>query len=147
MKSILIYQITLFFIFFSSSVLSQNTNLAKFKSEALQLMNSGRYGEAIDVLNKLVSANPNSGEGFNLRGTCYEKRGNYEYAVYDYRTAKKIKPNDDEIASNLIRATSDWYKLLYNKIEGHKREIAINPNAAKNYLDIGKCYKNLRELE
>jgi|WetSurMetagenome_2_1015567.scaffolds.fasta_scaffold07075_2 tetratricopeptide (TPR) repeat protein len=143
MKLIHIYLITLNFIFLSPALLSQNTNPTKFKSEALQLMNSGRYGEAIDVLNKFVSANPNSAEGFNLRGNCYEKRGNYEYAVYDYRTAKKINPNDDEITSNLTRATSDWYKLIYNKIEGHKREIAINPNTAKNYLEIGKCYKNL----
>jgi tetratricopeptide (TPR) repeat protein len=129
--------------FLSISLFSQNFNSANYKSEALQLMSSGRYGEAIDVLNKYVSANPNSADGFNLRGICYEKRGNYEYAVYDFRTAKKIKPNDDEISSNLNRTTSDWYKLLYNKIEGHKREIAINPSIAKNYLEIGKSYKNL----
>ena len=129
--------------FFSQSLFSQNNPSSNFKTEALQLISSGRYGEAIDILNKYVSANPNSADGFNLRGMCYEKRGNYEYAVYDFRTAKKIKPNDDEISSNLNRTTSDWYKILYNKIEGHKREIAINPNIAKNYLEIGKCYKNL----
>ena len=104
-----------------------------------------RYGEAIDQLNKYVSANPNIADGFNLRGTCYEKRGNYEYAVYDFRTAKKLKPSDDEIVSNLNRTTTNWYKLLYNKIEGHKRESAINSKIAKNYLEIGKCYKNLGE--
>jgi tetratricopeptide (TPR) repeat protein len=108
-------------------------------------MNAGRYGEAIDLLNKYVSANPNSSEGFNLRGICNEKRGDYENAVYDFRTAKKLKPEDDEITSNLNRTTSNWYKLLYNKIEGYKREIAINPSIAKNYLEIGKCYKNLGE--
>lgn len=138
------YQLLLLCLtFFAAYLFPQDNNSLKFKSEALQLINSGRYGEAIDVLNKFVSGNPNSADGFNLRGTCYEKRGNYEYAVYDFRTAKKLKPNDDEISSNLNRATSDWYKLLYNKIEGHKREIAINPNIAKNYLEIGKCYKNL----
>ncbi|MBK7629785.1 MAG: tetratricopeptide repeat protein [Ignavibacteriales bacterium] len=130
-------------IYFSPTLFPQNNTSVKFKTEAVELINSGRYGEAIDILNKYVSANPNSAYGFNLRGMCYEKRGNYEYAVYDYRTAKKINPTDDEISSNLNRATSDWYKLLYNKIEGHKREIAINPNIAKNYLEIGKCYKNL----
>jgi len=129
--------------FFSTSLFSQINNSTNFKAEALQLISSGRYGEAIDILNKYISANPNSADGFNLRGMCYEKRGNYESAVYDFRTAKKLKPNDDEIISNLNRTTSDWYKLLFNKIEGHKREIAINPNIAKNYLEIGKCYKNL----
>jgi len=136
---LLILNLTLF----STSLFSQNVNSSNYKAEALQLISSGRYGEAIDVLNKYVSASPNSAEGFNLRGVCYEKRGNYEYAVYDFRTAKKLKPNDDEISSNLNRTTSDWYKILYNKIEGHKREIAINSNIAKNYLEIGKCYKNL----
>ncbi len=136
---LLILNLTLF----STPLFSQNNNSSNYKAEALQLISVGRYGEAIDLLNKYVSENPNSAEGFNLRGVCYEKRGNYEYAVYDFRTAKKLKPNDDEISSNLNRTTSDWYKLLYNKIEGHKREIAINSNAAKNYLEIGKCYKNL----
>ncbi len=136
---LLILNLTLF----STSLFSQNNLSLKYKAEALQLISVGRYGEAIDVLNKYVSENPSAADGFNLRGMCYEKRGNYEYAVYDFRTAKKLKPNDDEISSNLNRTTSDWYKLLYNKIEGHKREIAINSNIAKNYLEVGKCYKNL----
>lgn len=143
MKLFFCHLLFLNLIYFSANLFPQNSNPTSLKTEALQLINSGRYGEAIDILNKYVSADPNSADGFNLRGMCYEKRGNYEYAIYDYRTAKKINPNDDEISSNLNRATSDWYKLLYNKIEGHKREIAINPNIAKNYLEIGKCYKNL----
>ncbi|HEX7357780.1 MAG TPA: tetratricopeptide repeat protein [Ignavibacteriaceae bacterium] len=141
---LLFYPLLLIIFFsFNSASLPQNLNSAKIKSEALQLISAGRYGEAIDLLNKYVSANPNSAEGFNLRGTCYEKRGNYEYAVYDYRTAKKLKPNDEEITSNLNRTISVWYKILYNQIEGYKREIAINPSIAQNYLEIGKCYKNL----
>ena len=145
MKVIFYHYLILQFLALSTTLLSQDTNSSNLKSEAIQLMNVGRYGEAIDLLNKYVSSNPNSSEGFNLRGICNEKRGNYEYAVYDYRTAKKLKPQDDEITSNLNRTTSNWYKLLYNKIEGYKREIAINPSIAKNYLEIGKCYKNLGE--
>ena len=143
MKLYFYHYLILQFLVLGTSLFSQNSTSANLKSEALQLMEVGRYGEAIDLLNKYVSANPNSSEGFNLRGICNEKRGNYEYAVYDFRTAKKLKPTDDEITSNLNRTTSNWYKILYNKIEGHKREIAINPNIAKNYLEIGKCYKNL----
>lgn len=134
----------LHFIFLNLPGYTQD-NSAILRSEALKLMKDERFGEAIDQWNKYISANPNSSEGFNLRGVCYENRSNYEYAVYDYRTARKLKPGDDEIRSNLNRATSNWYKLLYNKIEGHKREIAINPGIPKNYLEIGKCYKNLGE--
>jgi tetratricopeptide (TPR) repeat protein len=125
--------------------LPQNSSSIRLKNGAMVLMNSGRYGEAIDQWNKYIAENPQSADAFNFRGFCYEKRGNYEFAIYDYRTAKKLAPSDKEIISNLNRCTNDWYKLLYNQIEGYKREIAINPNLAKNYLEIGKCYKNLGE--
>jgi len=143
MKSFYSRQLFLLIFLINPFIFPQSQNPEKFKSEALQLMDYGRYGEAIDQLNKYVSAVPTSAEGFNLRGVCYEKRGNYEYAVYDFRTAKKLKPDDKEINSNLNRTISSWYKILYNKIEGHKREIAIDPNSAKNYLEIGKCFKHL----
>jgi Flp pilus assembly protein TadD len=138
-----VYHLLFFQILFLIPNTFSQVNSINLKAEALKLMKDERYGEAIDQWNKYVSANPTYAEGFNLRGICYEKRGNYEYAVYDFRTARKLKSSDDEIISNLNRATSNWYKLLYNKIEGHKREIAINPAIAKNYLEIGKCYKNL----
>lgn len=143
------FNLLLIFILFSSHnyILSQSSTSSQFKNEALSLMNSGRYGEAIDIWNKFISDNPNRADGYNYRGFCYEKRGNYEFAIYDYRTAKKLSPNDPEIISNLNRSTNNWYKLLYNKIEGYKREIAINPSTAINYLEIGKCYKNLGEWE
>ena len=133
-------------LFFPNNcILSQSSTSVRLKNEALSLMNNGRYGEAIDLWNKYVSENPHIADGFNFRGFCYEKRSSYEFAIYDYRTAKKLDPNNKEIISNLNRCTNDWYKLLYNQIEGYKREIAINPNIAVNYLEIGKCYKNLGE--
>jgi Flp pilus assembly protein TadD len=143
----LTFNVLLFLVFFFSNnyILSQNSTSIRLKNEAIALMNNGRYGEAIDQWNKYISENPSLAEGYNFRGFCYEKRGNYEFAIYDYRTAKKLEPNNKEIISNLNRCTNDWYKLLYNQIEGYKREIAINSNIAINYLEIGKCYKNLGE--
>ena len=108
-------------------------------------MESGRYGEAIDLLNKYISAKPQQAEGYNLRGLCYERRAQYEYAVYDFRSARKLDSKNPDINSNLKRTTDTWYSILYNNIEGYRREIAINPNDPQNYLQIGKAYKNLGE--
>ena len=135
--------ILIFFIIVSPYYVQCQTNT--LKTEAQGEMKAGRYGQAIDLLNRYVSANPQEAEGYNLRGLCYEKRNQYEMAVYDFRSARKCKNNSNEINQNLARATDSWYKLLYNKIEGHKREIAINPQKALNYLEIGKSYKNLGE--
>ncbi|MGE5401495.1 MAG: tetratricopeptide repeat protein [Ignavibacteriales bacterium] len=131
------------FILAATCLSSAQSSHDALKSEALKHMQAGRFGEAIDLLNKFVSAYPHLPEGLNLRGFCFEKRGQLGEAVLDYRRALKLAPNNSEIRKNLTRAENTWYPLLYKKIEGHKREIAINPQSAVNYLEIGKCMKDL----
>ncbi len=141
-KQIIIFIILLEVLLYSLRINAQSV-VEVMKREAQQEMQVGRFGEAIDLLNRYISANPQQAEGYNLRGLCYEKRQQFEFAVYDYRSARKLEPNNKEINSNLARATDTWYSLLYNDIEGYKREIAINPKVPDNYLAIGKAYKNL----
>ncbi len=144
MLKVLKFFITLLIIAdFSTLLYAQTTPAIIIKNQAVQEMKSGRYGEAISLLNNYISARPQQPDGYNLRGLCYEKREAYELAVYDFRSARKLAPNDKQINENLSRTTQKWYTLLYNEIEGYKREIAINPNKADNYLAIGKSYKNL----
>ncbi|MCU7494204.1 MAG: tetratricopeptide repeat protein [Ignavibacteria bacterium] len=109
----------------------------------MKQIRAGSFGEAIDLLNKYVAAYPHLSDGLNLRGFCFEKRGQYGDALLDYKRALQLSPNNSEIKKNLARAENVWNALLYKKIEGHKREIAINPNNPVNYLEIGKCMKNL----
>lgn len=120
-------------------------HIQDLKSEALTHMKNGRYGEAINLLNNYISARPQLAEGYNLRGLAYEHRGQYEQAVYDFRSARKLEPENSAVKENLNRVTGVWYKLIYNEIEGYKREIAIDPSKGDNYLQIGKSYKNLGE--
>lgn len=131
-----------FFLVFSIYLYPQ-LGSESLKSEAQKQMSLGRYGEAIELINKYITANPQKADGYNIRGLCYEKRNQLEQAVYDFRNARKLAPNDKEINNNLARATQTWYDQLYLKIEGYRREIAIDPSKAVNYLEIGKCYKNL----
>ena len=132
-------------ILFSESALSlqDQSSSEKFKRDAISNMGAGRYGEAIDLLNKYISENPQVPEGYFLRGNCYEAQGQYELSVYDLRSASKLNRKNSEISKALSRVTEVWYTQLYNKIEGHKREIAVYPDRPLNYLEIGKCYKNL----
>lgn len=115
------------------------------KKQAMAHMTAGRYGEAIDLLNKYISSNPRESDGYNLRALCFEKRTEYNYAVLDFRRAIKLSPNNNEYQKNLDRVISIWYKILDKKIEGHKREIAIDPANPFNYLEIGKSYRNKEE--
>jgi tetratricopeptide (TPR) repeat protein len=136
---------TILILFVFASIIFPQHRVDDIKADALKQMQMGKYGEAIDLLNRYISAKPQNPDGYNLRGLSYEKRGLYEMAVYDFRSARKLAPKDTEINRNLARTTETWYKLLYNKIEGHKREIAIDSSVPLNYLEIGKSYKNLGE--
>lgn len=127
-----------------SAIFAQNS-IELLKVEATRHMASGRYGEAIDLLNRYIAAKPTKSDGLHLRGLSYEKRAQYEYAVFDLRQASKIDPKNAVIAKDLSRVETTWHRLLRKKIEGHKREIKINPEIPLNYLEIGKSHKHLGE--
>ena len=139
-----ILSVFLFFVF-APRVFSQAALEEGLKREAVSHMNAGRYGEAIDLLNKYISANPRIAEGYNLRALCAEKRSQYENAVLDFRRAIQLEPGNQQYKENLSRVIQVWYALLRKKIEGHEREIAINPSNPFNYLEIGKAYRNMEE--
>ena len=140
MKIIIKILILTTFVFLQSTNAQRNSS-ERFKRYAVKQMQLGKYDEAIDVLNKYIAQNPQKADGYNLRGLCYEATERYNYAVLDFRRAHALEPNDPEINKNLKRVITTWYKILNKKIEGHKRELAIDPNSAFDYLEIGKCYR------
>lgn len=106
-----------------------------------------KYGEAIDLLNKFISASPRDPEGYTLRGICFESIERYQNAVLDLRRALKLNSNYTVARTALTRTLEVWHKQLRKKIVGHKREIAIDPYNPFNYLEIGKSYRWLEEWQ
>jgi tetratricopeptide (TPR) repeat protein len=141
-------RIVIFLVIFLLPLFSnaqQRSDIGSFKRTAISHMQAGRYGEAIDQLNKYIAANPQESEGYNLRAICWEKRQQYAEARLDYRRAFALETRDankhSEYGNNLQHLISIWYPLLNKNITGYQREIAINANTASNYLEIGKAYK------
>lgn len=130
-------------LFISSTLHYSQSENDLLKTHAEAHMETGKFGEAISLLNRYISANPQDATGYNLRGLCYENRKNYEKSVYDFRSAVKLAPRNKSYNENLQRVVKSWETLLYNKIVGFKRKLKINPDKSVNYLEIGKCYKNL----
>jgi len=130
-------------IFFSAAILFAQSPDEILRIEAQHYMENGQYGEAIDLLNRYISAYPQNSVGYNLRGLCYEKRAQFELSVYDFRSAIKLDSKNADYRENLKRNSEVWNIQIRNNITGYHREIALNPDRAVNYLEIGKCYKNL----
>ena len=88
--------------------ISAQREMEALKRSAITHMRGGRYGEAIDLLNKYISSNAQVAEGYNLRGLCHEKRKIYQFAVLDFRRAIKIEPKNREFRINLSRVIEIW---------------------------------------
>lgn len=119
----------------------------ELKKQAISYMNSGRYGEAIELFNKYIPQNPQDHEAYNLRGTCYEKRGQFEEAITDYRRAAKLQPNNTTYANNVERIRNQWNEIINRRIEGYKRDLVRNPNNYDTYLKIASSYRDLEKYE
>ena len=118
---------------------------SQLKTSAINQIEARKFGEAIDLLNKYISATPRDTEGYTLRGTTFESIGRYQNAVLDLRRALKLDPQNTTARTALARTEEVWHKQLRKKILGHEREIAIDPSNPFNYLEIGKSYRWLEE--
>ena len=128
------------------SITSQAQNKSDiWKRQAQILINEGRFAEAVDQLNKYITANPHLADGYHTRGLCYEKMIQYQYSVLDLRRAVRLDPKNQVIRKDLNRVISTWHELLYKRIDGLKRDLAVDPKRAFTYLEIGKCYRWLEE--
>ena len=147
-KKILFPFLLLFAIFINLESIGQGIKEAnEIKASAINQINAKKYGEAIDLLNKYISAFPRDTEGYTLRGTTFESIGKYQNAVLDLRRALKLDLKNAKARTALARTEAVWHKQLRKKIVGHEREIAIDPHNAFNYLEIGKSYRWLEEWQ
>lgn len=119
------------------------------KTAAEAHVKAGRYGEAIDLLNKYIAQRPQRSDGYHMRGLAYEQRTQYQKSVLDLRRAYKLAKGNkkSKVKKDLDRVIKIWHAQLRKKIEGHLREIAIDPTNPYNYLEIGKSYRWLEEWD
>ena len=61
------------------------------KHEAEKHMQAGRYGEAINMLNGLITLYPETADAYIMRGECYEKRSQYKLAVENLIKANNLR--------------------------------------------------------
>lgn len=147
------FLVTAFFMLLITLNAQQNVEL--LKQEAAQHMNAGRYGEAVDLLNKIITSQPRIAENYYLRAKCFENRNDNYKAIIDYRRAINLLKSDSsakeelkrEIQTGYENLLSIWHGEIRKRINGYKREIAINPTNAFNYLEIGKNYRLLEEWQ
>jgi tetratricopeptide (TPR) repeat protein len=61
-------------------------------SQAVSLIDAGKYADAIPLLQKVIEAKPQSADAFNYLGYSHRKTGDFEAALTYYQRALELQP-------------------------------------------------------
>ena len=101
------------------------------------------FQKAAFVLNLL---NPDSAQGYRIRGNAKYDNGHYEAAIADYNEALRINPDDFKVYNNrgLAKRNLGQYEAA---ISDYNEALRINPNHFKIYNNRGNAKGNLGQYE
>ena len=102
-------------------------------------LEGSQYQEAVTEFQKMVSLKPNLEDSHRLLGQGYSELGRFADAESELRKAISIR--DSSQAEQLL-ATVFWDTQRYQEGKIHYlRAIAIGPETALLWLDLGLCYR------
>jgi Flp pilus assembly protein TadD len=107
------------------------TQAEKSSDNAISLIMSGNFSNALEEINSAIKLNPNNADYFYVRGTAYQKSNELIKALIDYKQALKLNPrHTDAIMKcgivygklNEKNKACDYFKLAcsYRDSEGCK---------------------------
>lgn len=110
----------------STPALAQENVAARQRAEIA--INEGRYGEALSVLQPLITNDTRSPQLFVLRARAYEGREEYPRAIADYQRALELDPNHAAAREGMQRARASLTQTTRTDLDGLSRLVAANPN-------------------
>ena len=111
----------------------------------LSLMESKRYGEARDALNRAAVLAPREPDVFNSLGQTLDAMGDTPGAIENFRYALQIDAAAFEPLNNLGAV---YYNLqdFENAERYFLRALEVKPRAAQSRFNLGKCYESTGRL-
>ncbi len=103
----------LLFLMLGMAVQTQANELDSLLKTGNRAYNQGLYDSALNVYDQVINANYESAELYYNCGNAYFKTNQLALSILYYEKAKKLAPNDEDIAYNLNIANS----MIVDKIE------------------------------
>ncbi len=114
----------------------------KLSSQGSNLLDEGRYEEAIEKFTEAISENQSNPVFYYYRGGSFEKTGNMDKALEDYQKSVELKP--DFILP--ISRTAEIYakqKDFERAIEFYKKAVELGDQDTTTYYNYGVCLMNI----
>lgn len=103
-------------------------------SQAVNLYDSQKYNEAVDLFNKILNITPSNATVYYYRAMCYDALNDYQKAINDYKMTLKYAPDmyiayyslgvDYDSVSNYPEAKNNYKKYV---------ELSVEDNDYKKY--------------
>ena len=104
------------------------------------------YGDALDILGRLIECSPDKAEDYSNRGLIYFRSGQFAKALQDYNTALSINPRLDKAYNN----RANYYAAqgqLQQAIDDYDQAIDLNPYNVRARLNQGITYRDLKNYD
>jgi len=111
-------------------------------NQGYDLVEQGRYREAIEELNQAIELDPASAKAYNNRGSAYHYLDQHERAIQDFDKAIRLNP---DYALAYYNRGSTYHHLDQHEraVQDFNEAIRLNPEYALVYYNQGSAYKEL----
>jgi len=120
-----------------STYAQQGSVLARQRAETA--LNEGRYGEALNILQTIITPETTDVQLFLLRVRAYESREEYQRAIADYQRVLELDSENEMAQAGIQRARSQYTQLTRGDLESLRRVVLANPNNLQyrlQYADV-----------
>ncbi len=121
-----------------------NLQHASKYAQTLQIL--GRFQEALEVYDQMITINPNAPDGYVLKGHCLLKIKEYGEAIQAYSKAQAIRPLDFLAARNLAFACSK-VKDFEKAVTYGEYALRIRPQDVDTLLLLQALYRGQGRFE
>ena len=115
---------------------------AKLSSKASDLLNDGKYEEAIEKFTEAISEDPSNPIFYFYRGASFDKIGDTDKALEDYQKSVELKP-DFALPIASIGKIYAKKKNFEKAIEFYKKAVESGYQDATTYYNYAVCLMNL----
>ena len=116
-------------------VASDSPTLELLMNRVIMRMGNQEYGEALRLLDAIVTISPEYAEGWNKRATVYYLLGRYEDSISDVEKTLDLEPRHFGALSGL--------GLIYNRLDedaaaldAYERALKVNPHLGQAKLEV-----------
>jgi len=121
---------------------SGTSEATEHNNRGVELLNGGKWEEAIAELDMAIELNPSSAKAYSNRGYAHRELEQYEQALADFDKAIELEP---DYAGAYLNRGATYFDLeqFEQAVADYGKAIELDPDSALTYANRGSAYAAL----